>query len=370
MTTVSPNELDRLLSYPSSHVRLVFAAMVDEVQDALKHRAISGSGHFRLVTVSYDSLPTLRSLIDDVLDNLAQVALALCPHWYGHGTPFAEIDAATLNIDAPLANQARHHGLLARGVSVPWLRAARKLCRLEKLPLPREFTASVHVAQLALAIDLSPLLIALVLRDESPVAGGLHGLARMSEWLARESRSRVMVVVPESLFASIELDSINFEAIRLSTRQVPVVAPTGDGPLEPLPNSRSRVSVFPVIGRPHPLSRGEQLLAKRLARDEMLGGLFEFNIPLTTRHGNRYLVDLVWTEGKVIVEVDGYEFHSDRAAFSLDRRRDYELTISGYVVLRLPHDELVEDVELAAEKIRDVVRFRQTSNLPRAENSQ
>jgi very-short-patch-repair endonuclease len=125
-----------------------------------------------------------------------------------------------------------------------------------------------------------------------------------------------------------------------------------------------------VIGRPHPLSRGEQLLAKRLARDEMLGGLFEFNIPLTTRHGNRYLVDLVWTEGKVIVEVDGYEFHSDRAAFSLDRRRDYELTISGYVVLRLPHDELVEDVELAAEKIRDVVRFRQTSNLPRAENSQ
>jgi very-short-patch-repair endonuclease len=370
MTTVSPNALDRLLSDPNSHVRLVFASIVDEVQDALEHMAISSGGQFRLVTVSYDPLPTVRSLIDDVLDNLARVALALFPHWYGNGIPFAEIDAATPSFDSLLANQAKYHGLLARGVSIPWLKAARKLCRLEKPPLPREFTASVHVAQLALAIDLSPVLIALILRDESPVAEGLQGLARMSEWLARESGSRVMVVVPELLSSSTELDSINFEAIRLSTRQVPLVASTGHVPLEHPQRSRSQVSVFPVIGRPHPFSRGEQLLAKRLAQDEMLGGLFRFNIPVTTRSENRYLADLVWTEGKIIVEVDGYEFHSDRAAFSLDRHRDYELMISGYLVVRLPHDEIVDDVELAVEKIRDVVRFRQTSNLPRNENSQ
>jgi len=105
------------------------------------------------------------------------------------------------------------------------------------------------------------------------------------------------------------------------------------------------------------------LLARRLEGDAMLAGLFRFNIRVMTRYENQYLVDLVWTEGKVVVEVDGYQFHSDRHAFSLDRRRDYELTVSGYLVLRLPHDEIIEDVVLAVEKIRDLVRFRR-SNAP------
>ena len=112
------------------------------------------------------------------------------------------------------------------------------------------------------------------------------------------------------------------------------------------------------------------MLAKRLEEDEMLAGLFRFNIRVATRNGNQYLVDLVWTEGKIIIEVDGYEFHSDRGTFSGDRRRDYELIISGYLVIRLPQDEVVEDVGLAVEKIRDVVLFRQASGLPRSEDLQ
>lgn len=370
MTTVSTDQLDRLFLKAPSHVRLVFTPTVDEVHGALKDKANSSGGQFRLVTVSYDRLPTVKSLIDDILDNLAQVALALFPHWYGKGIPFAEIDARTPGFDSLLADQANHHGLLKLGVSIPWLKAARKRCRLGKPPLAGEFTASVQVAQLALAIDLSPLLIAVILRDKSPFSNALHGLARMSEWLARESSSRVIVVVPESLSSCAELDSINFEAIRLSTGHEPIETIAGHVPFKQPPKRPSQVSVFPVIGRPHPFSRGEQLLAKRLDQDETLAGLFRFNIPVTTENENRYLVDLVWTEGKVIVEVDGYEFHSDRRAFSLDRRRDYELTISGYVVLRLPQDEVVEDVELAVEKIWDVVRFRREAGPPRSENSQ
>ena len=41
------------------------------------------------------------------------------------------------------------------------------------------------------------------------------------------------------------------------------------------------------------------MLAKRLEEDEMLAGLFRFNIRVVTRNGNKYLVDLVWTEGKI-----------------------------------------------------------------------
>jgi very-short-patch-repair endonuclease len=38
-----------------------------------------------------------------------------------------------------------------------------------------------------------------------------------------------------------------------------------------------------------------------------------------------------------------------------DRHRDYELTLSGYTVLRLTNDEIAQDLEKAIEKIRDLV---------------
>ncbi len=361
MGSVSVNELDRLFLPAPSQVRVVFAPTVSEVHVALNNKAVSSNGQFRLVSVSYDRLPAVKSLIDDILDHLAHVAIALFPNWYGDVNSFPEIDASSSGFDSLLGHQASQHGLLKCGVSIPWLKAARRLCHEGKPPLPREFTATTQVAQIALVIDPSPLLIALILHDEMPDSGALYGLARTSEWLARQTCARVVVVVPESLSSSIEIDSISFEAVHLSTRQ---------DRIEPSPKKEPRVSVSPLIGQPHPLSRGERMLAKRLEEDEMLAGLFRFNIRVATRNGNKYLVDLVWTEGKIIIEVDGYEFHSDRGTFSGDRRRDYELIISGYLVIRLPQDEVVEDVGLAVEKIRDVVLFRQASGLPRSEDLQ
>jgi very-short-patch-repair endonuclease len=80
-----------------------------------------------------------------------------------------------------------------------------------------------------------------------------------------------------------------------------------------------------------------------------------------------YLVDMLWPEGKVVIEVDGYRYHGNRFAFSEDRHRDYELLLSGYLVLRLPHDEVIADVAIALEKIRDVVRFRRKEQPNRGE---
>jgi very-short-patch-repair endonuclease len=361
MASVSANDLGRLFLPAPSQVRLVIAQNVNEVEVALKNEATSSGGQFRCVSVSYDRLPVVKSLIDDILDHLAQLALALFPNWYGDAISFPEIDGSLACFDSLLYEQASQHGLLKCGVSIPWLKAARRLCHEGKPPLPREFTATTQVAQIALVIDPSPLLIALILHDETPVSMALQGLARTSEWLARQTRARVVVVVPESLSSSSEIDSISFEAVHLSTKQ---------DRIEPSPKKEPRVSISPLIGRPHPLSRGEQMLAKRLEADEMLAGLFRFNIRVPTRNGNQSLVDLVWSEGRIIVEVDGYEFHSDRGAFSGDRRRDYELIVSGYLVIRLPQDEVVEDVGLAVEKIRDVVLFRRASGPPNSENLQ
>jgi very-short-patch-repair endonuclease len=68
-------------------------------------------------------------------------------------------------------------------------------------------------------------------------------------------------------------------------------------------------------------------------------------------------VDFVWTKGRLAIELDGYGSHGNRAAFMYDRHRDYELTLSGYTVLRLANEEIAQDVGKAVEKIRDIVRL-------------
>jgi very-short-patch-repair endonuclease len=111
---------------------------------------------------------------------------------------------------------------------------------------------------------------------------------------------------------------------------------------------------------PHPLSDIEQRLAIALRADAELAPLFGFNQSIDTIRGSRPKVDLVWKEGRIVVELDGYGSHGNRAAFMYDRHRDYELTLSGYTVLRLANDEIAQDIEKSLEKIRDLVHLRRT----------
>ena len=47
-----------------------------------------------------------------------------------------------------------------------------------------------------------------------------------------------------------------------------------------------------------------------------------------------HLVDFYWPGAKVIVETDGYAFHSDRPAFERDHESTVALTAAGYKVHR------------------------------------
>lgn len=68
-------------------------------------------------------------------------------------------------------------------------------------------------------------------------------------------------------------------------------------------------------------------------------------------------VDLV-VGGRVVVELDGYEFHRSRAQFEEDRRRDRELVAQGFIVLRFTWsdvtfrlDRLVASVTIACARV-------------------
>jgi very-short-patch-repair endonuclease len=120
------------------------------------------------------------------------------------------------------------------------------------------------------------------------------------------------------------------------------------------------IVLAPVYGRPHPQSPIEQRLSRMISTDTELAPKFTFNTRVEDVRGQWPKVDLLWAEGRVVIEFDGPE-HRARRAFRDDRHRDYELLCAGYLVLRIANDEIEEDYPRTIEKIRDVVRLRRHS---------
>jgi very-short-patch-repair endonuclease len=63
-------------------------------------------------------------------------------------------------------------------------------------------------------------------------------------------------------------------------------------------------------------------------------------------------VDFLWPDLRLVVELDGYAFHRDRAAFERDRRRDAALQLAGYRVIRVTHRRLVEEPAAVVAELR------------------
>jgi hypothetical protein len=63
------------------------------------------------------------------------------------------------------------------------------------------------------------------------------------------------------------------------------------------------------------------------------------------------LVDLSWPEHKLIVEIDGYQWHKSRQAFENDRRRDAKLTAAGFRVIRVTWEQLTQQSHMVIARI-------------------
>jgi very-short-patch-repair endonuclease len=64
------------------------------------------------------------------------------------------------------------------------------------------------------------------------------------------------------------------------------------------------------------------------------------------------LVDALWREQRVIVELDGFAFHKSRAQFEADRARDAKLQVAGYRVLRITQQRLQNEPEAVLAELR------------------
>ena len=105
-----------------------------------------------------------------------------------------------------------------------------------------------------------------------------------------------------------------------------------------------------MIGRSNG-RRGAAILAAALDELEPTRSVLEREfVALVKAHGlpmptlntrvNGYEVDAYWPEHRLVVELDGHEFHRTRGAFERDRIRDAELQLAGYRVLRVTHRRL------------------------------
>jgi hypothetical protein len=79
---------------------------------------------------------------------------------------------------------------------------------------------------------------------------------------------------------------------------------------------------------------------------------FDLPLPSCNVLVEGYLVDAFWPNQRLIVELDSWEFHSDRGAFERDRERDAVLQAAGYRVVRITWRRLNEQPAAVAALIR------------------
>jgi very-short-patch-repair endonuclease len=73
--------------------------------------------------------------------------------------------------------------------------------------------------------------------------------------------------------------------------------------------------------------------------------------PATNARVLGHEVDFVWAEQRVIVETDGFDVHSTRAAFERDRARDALLSANGWRVLRFSWWQVEHEPEVVAARL-------------------
>ena len=291
---------------------------------------------------------TTDAVVQQLTEQLAATAQRLWPIWFTD-VSFAECRPDTLGRFAA-------HGIVRRaaaqisGLQTVWAESATDLALNQKAPRVRNMPAAVEVAQLALAVSRNGLVFVVDVEQacaDSNPAAIVHAL----EWSAQLTQCAVI-----ALFRVLPPHQPPFDRILYGAR-VLFVGDEKAGESAEAPVRNDGIWLAPWLGSPHPLSETEQRLEKALRADKELAPLFGCNQFVETMRGSRPKVDFVWTQGRMVVELDGYGSHGNRAAFMYDRHRDYELTLSGYTVLRLANDEIAQDIGKAVEKIRDIVHL-------------
>ncbi|MFF5082383.1 endonuclease domain-containing protein [Actinoplanes sp. NPDC000266] len=272
---------------------------------------------------------TPREFVGAMLDDLERVAAELLPAWLPDASDITRADlggTAAIRIMAAARASRAHYSrsfltdlaLLAvtghrdGGHDVPVRARVTQLARL----VAEAFGRTRCVLLVPVPPDATPGQRAAI------VAGG--------EWLTHNAKVGVWLLGRPGLDAG----------------RVPVA--TVDG----LPSGRSA-----PIGKPHPASAVESALEAALAGESWAAGRHWNHTYRSTPLSPPIRLDLVWPGERCVVELDGPE-HCHPVRFEADRRRDVQLQLDGYAVLRFTNARVVHDVGAVVHQIGTYLQGR------------
>ncbi len=86
---------------------------------------------------------------------------------------------------------------------------------------------------------------------------------------------------------------------------------------------------------------------------------FGFPRPLVNTSVSGHLVDALFVDARLIVELDGWEFHHDREAFESDRDRDADMLVLDLATVRITWERLIGTPEREATRLRKIFTLRE-----------
>ena len=79
------------------------------------------------------------------------------------------------------------------------------------------------------------------------------------------------------------------------------------------------------------------------------------NVRISTRAGT-FIADVLFPAQRVVIEIDGWEFHGDRQAFEMDRFKSNNLTSQGWLVIRVTWRQLSENPDWVENILRKTLK--------------
>jgi very-short-patch-repair endonuclease len=270
-----------------------------------------------------------------ILAALERYALALFPSWLpgaeamgrAGGTVVAAVRSLALQHAADTGQYGPFVADLAEQAITGRVRRSRFPDPVRAVGLARVVAAGAGRGGVALAVPV-PLGLSLAAEE---------AMVSACERVAVDGRFAVWLIGPAPRSARVR--SVAFDD---------TVAPneSGAGPYWP-----------PRAGRPHPSSPLEQSLEALFCRRAWAAGR-EWNQTYRVHTlANPIKPDLMWTDERLVVEIDGSE-HMEPDHFAADRRRDVDLQLAGYAVLRFPNSEVEHDVVQVLARIERMLTSR------------
>ncbi len=121
-----------------------------------------------------------------------------------------------------------------------------------------------------------------------------------------------------------------------------------------------RLPRHPGTCRLRPLTQTESGPTRSEFEDRFVAVVHQYGLPepLLNTYVAGWLVDALFPEQRLIVELDGYEYHGDRGSFERDRERDAATLAAGCATVRVTWERLTRATAREVARLQAILRTR------------